>query len=88
MTRKPRAAHRYPAQNIINKHPHLDHGQLAQQLELSRATIQRWNNPNTTLTEWECDRYAIKLGHHPGNIWPNWFDIPLTKDNWRHQPNC
>jgi hypothetical protein len=84
MTRRSRAARRYPAINIINKHPQHTQTQLAELLDISTASIVRWKTTNCTLTEWECDKYAIKLGLHPGNIWPNWFDIPLTQDNWRH----
>jgi lambda repressor-like predicted transcriptional regulator len=27
------------------------------------------------LNQWEADRYAIKIGKHPSEIWPDWFDI-------------
>ena len=26
------------------------------------------------LTETQADRYAVTLGHHPGSIWPEWWD--------------
>ena len=49
---------------------------LAIRLGVNRATIQRWRNPKTTLNQWDADRYAVRLGKHPSEIWTNWFDYP------------
>jgi lambda repressor-like predicted transcriptional regulator len=46
---------------------------------LERATIVRWRNQDCKLTEYMADRYAIMLGKHPFEIWPEWFDDYLEK---------
>lgn len=48
--------------------------------ELSRTsgyplrTIQRWRV--TGIPRNSADQLACRLGLHPANIWPTWFDIP------------
>ena len=32
------------------------------------------------LTEEQADHFAVKLGYHPGNIWNEWWNIPLLSD--------
>ena len=50
--------------------------EIAARLGTTRATIQRWRMGTTMLDPYEADKFAIKLGKHPGNIWLNWFDLP------------
>ena len=45
---------------------------------LHHTTVQRWRNPQTMLNQWEADRYAVRLGKHPSEIWTDWFDIDIT----------
>jgi hypothetical protein len=33
------------------------------------------------LSEWQADRWAVKLGLHPGMVWPQWFDLPIWIDD-------
>ena len=43
------------------------------------SSIQRWKaDPNILITEWEADRYAVKLGKHPSEFWPDWFNIETS----------
>ena len=32
------------------------------------------------LTDRQADQWAIRLGYHPGEIWPDWFDRLPHKD--------
>lgn len=43
---------------------------------VTRSTILRWRNPRTMLNQYDADHYAIKLGKHPSEIWPDWFNLP------------
>jgi hypothetical protein len=49
--------------------------QIAIKFGVNRMSISRWRNPKTMLNQWEADRYAIKIGKHPSEIWSDWFDI-------------
>jgi len=60
---------------------------IAERLGTTRATIQRWRMGNTMLDPYEADKFAIKLGKHPGNIWPNWFDLPELQDTPKENNN-
>jgi len=51
---------------------------IAEHLGVTRATIQRWRNGKSFLDPYTADRLAVKLGKHPCQIWPEWFDLPLT----------
>jgi len=35
------------------------------------------------MTDSQADRWAIRLGHHPGSIWSDWFDAGLTENDRR-----
>lgn len=49
---------------------------IAEALGTTRATIQRWRGTETNLDPYTADKYAIRLGKHPSQIWPEWFDLP------------
>lgn len=51
---------------------------IAERLGTNRATVQRWRTGNIILNPYVADRYAIKLGKHPSQIWPEWFNMPDT----------
>ena len=76
MKRRRRTKPRYHTIELIPLLPE-NRKRAAELLGVSRETINRWHNPKTTISEHQADRYAIRLGLHPGNIWPNWFDINL-----------
>jgi hypothetical protein len=75
MKRQQQSQPRYPAHQLIKLFPaNTWAAQIAETFNVNRSTIGRWNKPETTLTQWEADRYAIKLGKHPSEIWADWFD--------------
>ncbi len=47
---------------------------IAEVLGVSRITISQWRNKNRGLSIWQADKYAIKLGMHPQQIWTDWYD--------------
>ena len=85
MARKPRIVRRYPARAILAKYPDLNLKQVAHRFGIGYETLQRWNADGSMLSEWQADEVAVRGGVHPSEIWPNWFDIPLTQDTWRHR---
>ena len=77
--RRPTPRARYRALSLIETSGlNLNNGQLAELFRVTRSTIVRWSNPRCTLSEWDADRYAITIGKHPSQIWPEWFDIEET----------
>jgi lambda repressor-like predicted transcriptional regulator len=51
---------------------------IAEALGTRRSTVQRWRTSNTMLSPWQADEYAVRLGKHPSQIWPEWFPNPPT----------
>lgn len=43
-------------------------------LGVGRSAIQTWRQGKTYFDQWSADRYAIRLGMHPAQIWPEWFE--------------
>lgn len=64
---------RYPLAPLIAITHAQDLHQLARQLGLTHRHLRRMQAQG--LQDREADRYAIRLGHHPSHIWPNWHDI-------------
>lgn len=56
---------------------------IGEQLGIGRSNIQRWREGKTFFDPYTADRYAIKLGKHPSQIWPNWFDLPEYSEEQR-----
>jgi len=80
MKRKPRKKTpqpRYQALQLVRLTPGLSDTKTAIIFGTHRSTVLRWRNPRTMLDQWEADRYAIHIGKHPSEIWPNWFDVPI-----------
>jgi hypothetical protein len=46
---------------------------LARMLDVDRQRIYRWRRDGLTATE--ADHMAVCLGLHPGDIWPQWWDL-------------
>lgn len=67
--------YRYPTAPLLATFTNLTASEVAVKFGVNRTTVIRWRNPKTTLNQWDADRYAIMLGKHPGEIWPDWFDI-------------
>ena len=80
MKRKRRKKHpqpKYQALKLVAPYSKdISAAQLAEIFGVHRVTAQRWRNPTTMLDQWDADRYAVQLGKHPSEIWPDWFDIP------------
>ncbi len=49
-----------------------DIGRVAARLDISRATVNRWQRDG--LTHLQADRAACLLDMHPAAIWPHWLD--------------
>ena len=85
MPRKSRRLRRYPAQAIFDKYRGLDNHEIAYKFGVGFDTVSHWRTRKMMFSEWTADELAIKAGVHPSYIWPEWFDIPLTVDTWRHK---
>jgi len=48
---------------------------MAESLDTCRYTLYKWMQNDVKISEWAADRYAIKLGLHPSEIWTDWFDL-------------
>ena len=46
---------------------------LAARLGVSRSWALKYQREG--LSEDQADRYAQRIGYHPGNVWPEWWDI-------------
>ena len=67
---------RYPVAPLLHSFGELSNREVERRTGIHYTTIQRWrNDPGILITEWEADRYAVKLGKHPSEFWPDWFDI-------------
>jgi len=69
----------YPTHKLLDQFPDSDTETLADIFGVSRATILRWRDPNLTINQWDADRYAVKVGRHPGEIWAEWFNVTPRK---------
>ncbi len=49
-----------------------DIGKVASVLNMEPSNIYRWRQYG--LTWFTADRIAVKMGLHPAEIWPQWFD--------------
>ena len=66
----------YPAKKLVELWPpNTTASLLAEVFGVTRTTIQRWkNDEEAALTIWQADKYAIKIGMHPQEIWTDWYD--------------
>lgn len=79
-------SHRWPLSALLP----FCHGQpVALALGVERSLVSR--AAEFGLSDLMADRWAVKLGQHPGNVWPDWFDAALTavdrqflETGWRH----
>ena len=71
--RKKRTYYCFPAKALLDQ---FEEGTwanvIAQALDVSRGTVQRWRAGGTNFTDIEADMYACRIGLHPSNIWSNW----------------
>jgi hypothetical protein len=71
---------RYPAINLLATFTAgTCDQQMADRLGISRSCIVTWRTRHTTIREYEADRYAIRLGLHPVEVWNSWIDDALSR---------
>ena len=71
---------RYPAINLLATFTAGTADQdVADLLGVARSSVVQWRTQNKTFGEYKADRYAIKLGFHPAQIWTSWIDDALTR---------
>ena len=52
---------------------------LAETFGVERATIVRWRNRNVMFNWSMADEMAVRVGFHPAESWPNWYDEALKE---------
>lgn len=50
---------------------------VAEVFDVSPRTAMRWRRGIQRIGLTNADRYAVMLGYHPIDIWPEWNDIPI-----------
>lgn len=50
-------------------------GQLARAVNANGSAVHQAALYGLTVSE--ADRWAIRLGHHPATVWPEWVDVAL-----------
>lgn len=55
--------------------PNYEISLMAENLDTCRYTLYKWIQNDVQISEWAADKYAIKLGLHPSEIWTDWFDV-------------
>jgi hypothetical protein len=48
---------------------------IASALNTDRRTIRYWRSLDVQINQWSADRYAVKLGMHPSEVWADWFAL-------------
>ena len=70
-----KAIYCFPTTRLLEQWPPNTSAKLiAEVFGVTRSTVQRWRTPNCGLSIWQADKYAIKLGLHPQQIWTDWYD--------------
>jgi hypothetical protein len=54
--------------------PETEVSTMAQSLNTCRYTVYKWIQNDVKISEWAADKYAVKLGLHPSEVWTDWFD--------------
>jgi hypothetical protein len=64
----------FPAVAILDKFGDADSlPAIAEKLGTDRTTVHHWRWYDTRISVWAADRYAVRLGFHPSEIWTDWF---------------
>ncbi len=64
----------YDPKPLFDLFPETSPRQIAAALDVTLRTVQRWKAGQVRLNEIFADRLACRLGVHPANIWPEWFN--------------
>jgi len=66
---------RYPAHKLLAQYPKdKNNGFLSDAFGVTRSTIIRWKKQHSTIALFEADKFAIKIGVHPQQVWEDWYD--------------
>jgi len=60
-------ATKFNPDRLVAAHGHGKRG-LARALEVDAALLCR------PFSQWQADRYAVSIGLHPCEVWPEWFE--------------
>jgi hypothetical protein len=52
---------------------------MAEILGVSRSCVVRWRTRQSEINEFQADKFAIKLGMHPFEVWHNWLDDAMSQ---------
>lgn len=75
---------RYPVEPLLHVFGNIPSREVQRLFGISYTTVVRWRNkPDTVITEWDADRYAVAMGKHPGELWADWFDVDTPIKPWR-----
>ena len=75
---------RYPVAPLLHAIADLSSRQVEKQFGIHNTTVNRWRiKPDTLIVEWDADKYAIKMGKHPSELWDDWFDLGAPIKPWR-----
>lgn len=61
---------RYPLEPLAARSG-LPRHQLAIRINASNLSMHRYERDGLTI--WQADRFAVRLGFHPANVWPDWW---------------
>ena len=68
----------FPAENLLDMFykDHSSYGtkEFCNRIGIDGTRLSMISEPGYLLGETTADRYAIKCGRHPSEIWPDWFD--------------
>ena len=66
---------KYPAVKLLKTFsPDTNDIDMAEMLGVSRSCVVRWRLRQSEINEFQADKFAIKLGMHPFEVWHNWLD--------------
>jgi plasmid maintenance system antidote protein VapI len=66
----------FPAKELVKKFgTNTSIVTMAQALDTERSTVYKWCQNDIMISQWAADRYAVKLGLHPSEVWLDWFAL-------------
>jgi hypothetical protein len=63
---------RWPLEQLIRV-AGVDAPQLPRRIGVSSSSVEA--GLTSGLNDRAADHWAVRLGYHPGSVWPDWFDI-------------
>jgi plasmid maintenance system antidote protein VapI len=66
----------FPAKELVKKFgTNTSIVTMAEALDTERSTVYKWCQNDIMISQWAADRYAVKLGLHPSEVWLDWFAL-------------